>query len=276
MHRFKSAHPLFTLLSKHTSTNANRFIFLPILKMRSELFKFHESCAQEYNELLEHFNLLFYGYGCKERVLKKLFPKAKGFNMRFSAPKSIAEDLLLQGYGDSADSTIKDIDNWLASRATTLCLILFNFRFASKEFSNLKNIKIIATIETIDTKFELEDLEIFNFIFRDLTTFEDYEEETIDIELLENKVQNVFMVLNNLSAKSKAAFRTLLELGNCTISMLYDAVKKDLFLTKSSSLIDLLKEFVDHKIIKIHENRILISLNKQEMKRVLESPTLAK
>ncbi|ELA42552.1 uncharacterized protein VICG_00304 [Vittaforma corneae ATCC 50505] len=244
--------------------------------MKSKLLKFHESCAQEYNELLKHFNLLFYGYGCKEKILERLFPKAKRFNMRFSSPKSIAEDLLLQGYGSSPESTINDIDNWLASRGMMLCLVLLNFRVENREFSSLKNIKIIATIESIDIKFELEDLETFNFIFRDLTTFEDYEEDTIDIELLENRVQNVLMVLNNLSAKSKAAFKALLKQGSCTTHTLYDAVKKDLFLTKSASLIDLLKEFVDHKIIKIHENRIIIFLNKQEVKKVLEDPVLAR
>lgn len=239
--------------------------------MNKELLKFHMSCKKEFTTLSNNFNLLFYGYGNKEKILKALFPKAKKFNMHFSSLKSIVEDLLLDGFGDNANSTIKDIDEWLESKNKILQLILFNFDFEIKEFSNLKNIKIIATVENINFKFELEDLEEFNFIFRDLTTFEDYEDEIIDIELTENKVQNVIMVYNNLSFKSKAVFKALLKLGNCTITNLFDNIKKELFITTQTSLVELLKEFVDHKIIKIQENMVVLFLSKTDMKTVLES-----
>jgi len=239
--------------------------------MQNELDEFHRSCKDEYKELLKHFNLAFYGYGNKKRILKELFPSAIEFNMRFSTPKTIAEDLVLQGYGGKANSTLEDIDKWLAKKKKTIQLVVFNFDFKCTEFRNLENIKIIATIENIDIKLELEDFELFNFILRDLTTFEDYDQDILDMELFDNKVSNVLMILKNLSPKSRAAFKELLEVGSCEIETIFNKVKKALFLTKVSTLIDLLREFVDHKVIKIHENKMNLMLNKDERAKVLGS-----
>ncbi|KAM0680726.1 hypothetical protein GINT2_000999 [Glugoides intestinalis] len=236
----------------------------------NELLKFHESCRDDYKILLEHFNILFYGYGNKERILEALFPDAIKFNMLFSTQKSICEDLVLQGYGKRADSSIKDIDSWLGEEKKDLQLIITNFQFDEWVFTGLKNIKIIGTIESIDIKFDLTSLEDFNFIFRDLTTFEDYEDDIINIELFNNKVQSVQMILSNLSTKARTTFKELLLFEACTLNELFNKVKKDLFLTKPASLIDLLREFIDHKIIKIQDGRIKTILNKTERKTVME------
>ena len=185
--------------------------------------------------------------------------------------KSIVESLLVRGYGRNANSTLEDIDGWLMEKKKTICLILLNFCFDRKEFANLSNIKIIGTIENIDIKVELEELETFNFIFRDLTTFEDYEDEIMGADLEESKVQTVLMILGNLSDKSKAVFRALLKLGSCTIRVLFDSIKRELFIAKSMSMVELLKEFIDHKIIKIQENRIILHLNEQEKIKLLEA-----
>lgn len=239
-------------------------------KKKNKLLKFHESCQDEYKTLLEHFNILFYGYGNKENVLETVFPDAIKFNMLFSTQKSICEDLVLQGYGKRADSNIRDIDDWLGNEKKKLKLILTNFQFDEWEFVGLKNIKIIGTIESVDIKFDLNSIEDFNFIFRDLTTFEDYEDEIMNVELFNNKVQSVQMILSNLSTKARTAFKELLLLEACTLNELFNKVKKELFLTKPASLLDLLREFIDHKILKIQDGKIKTALNKTERKMILE------
>lgn len=241
------------------------------LKMNVELMKFHKSCKSEFKEILRDFNILFYGYGCKEAILTKLFPDAKQFNMWLFSPKAVAEDLLTWGIGDESNSTIRDIDEWLRSRNKTLTLILFNFSLENKEFSGLKNIKLIGTIESIDFSFELDDLVTFNFILRDLTTFENYVEETINIELYDSRVQNALLVLKNLPAKTKLVFKRLLGLNTRTTATLFEAVKKELFLVKYSSLLPHLHEFIDHKIIKINESKITVNLTKDDIKALLEN-----
>jgi len=237
--------------------------------LNSELLEFHYSCKSQLNELLKHFNLLFYGYGSKEAVLAVLFPHARVFNMSFLSPKLILEELVLEGYGSRRASTMQDVDEWLCSKGKTLTVVLLNFTF-ERQFAGLRNIRLVATTEGIDPSFDLEVIESFNLIFRDLTTFEDYEDELMGMELCDSKVQNALMVLNSLSEKSKAVFKALLKLGNCTVKELFDAVKKELFLTKSATVIDLLKEFVDHRIIKIDENGIKLGLSKTDAAKVLE------
>lgn len=238
--------------------------------MRNCLREFHENCKYEYEELLKHFNIVFYGYGNKESLLKTMFPYAIRFNMRFSTLRSIVEDLILLGYGSKSNSKIKDIDNWLKMKKTKITLILFNFDFECRDFENLTNIRLIGTLENIDCNLEMKDLEAYNFIFRDLTTFEDYNEDIIDMELSSNNVLNVTMILKNLSSKSKLAFIELLKIGNCEIESFFNKVKKPLFIMKTSTLIDLLREFVDHKVIKIHENKIRILLSNEEKKKILD------
>lgn len=239
--------------------------------MSNELFSFHQSCKTELNELLKHFNILFYGYGSKLNILNELFPDAVVFNMHFQSVKNIVEELVIAGYGSHRAVTIKDIDDWLVSKCKKMTLVLLNFHFGSIDFLELENIRIVATIEGIDIEFDFEDVERHNFIFRDLTTFEDYEDEVLGIELRDSKVHNAKMVLNNLSVKSRAVFKALLKLGNCTVGDLFDSVKKELFLTKYTSIIDLLKEFTSHKIIRIDENMIKIGLSKSDVSKLLQT-----
>lgn len=239
--------------------------------MGNDLRTFHEKCKFEYTELLKHFNIMFYGYGNKEPLLKCMFPNALRFNMRFSTLRSITEDLILQGYGNKINSTIKDIDRWLKLKKTKILLILFNFDFECHDLENLTNIRLIGTIENLDTSFEMKCFEAYNFILRDLTTFEDYDEDIIDMELSSNTVLNVTMILKNLSPKSRLAFIELLKIGNCEIENFFNNVKKPLFLTKTSTLLDLLREFVDHKVIKIQENKIRVLLSNDEKKKILDT-----
>lgn len=237
----------------------------------SQLMQFHERCKPEFCEILKSFNILFYGYGCKSALLTRMFPEGRRFNMKFSSPRAVVEDLLLDGLHTSKNATLKDIDRSLSEKNETLLLILFNFKLESKEFKHLKSIKLIATMEDVDFRFDLDDLVDFNFILRDLTTFENYTEETIDMDIVGNRVSSVLMVLNNLSLKSRLVFRELLMLGDCTIGEIFDLVKKPLLLTKQSSVLGLLHEFIDHKIIRLTENKIEIKLCKDDRRKVLDS-----
>lgn len=243
-------------------------------KIRSDsgqLLSFHEKCKPEFYEILKSFNILFYGYGCKNALLTRMFPEGRKFNMKFSSTRTIVEDLLIDEQHQNKNATLGDIDKSLSERNETLLLILLNFRPESREFRHLQAIRLIATMEDVDFRFDLGDLVDFNFILRDLTTFENYADETIDIDIVSDRVSSVLMVLNNLSSKSRLVFRELLRLGDCTTTEIFDSVKKLLLLTRHSSVVDLLHEFVDHKIIRLHENRIEIKLSKDDRKKVLDS-----
>jgi len=242
----------------------------------SNLLDFHKRCIQEYNFLLESFNVLFYGYGCKKKLLSEMFPDAKIFNMLFYSPKSIADDLALEGYYSKANASIMKIDEHLYEKGQSLLLILLNFTLNESEFKNLKAMKIIGTIENINFRFEFADLVGYNFILRDLTTFENYNEETMDMEIETSNVASVLSILSNLSEKSRFVFLELVKIGNCPTSQLFDAVKKTLMLNKISTVTDLLSEFVDHNVIKFSKGIIEINVNAEDRKKILKTAEATK
>lgn len=236
--------------------------------MNEKLINFHLSCKDEYFAILEQFNILFYGYGSKENVLSLLFPDAFIFNMRFSSVASIITDILEELPYGSKIKTLKELDKLLEDKK--IYCILNNFDFSCTEFQELNSIKIIGTVENLNFEFTQEDLIKYNFIFRDLTTFENYNEDIVDSEILDNKIQNVKLIIGNLSAKPKFVFKELLKIGNCTANLLFNNVKKSLFLSKIQSLIELLREFTDHKIIKITGNAITVNLTILERESIAE------
>lgn len=240
-------------------------------KSLNELIMFHERCRPEFYEILKSFNILFYGYGCKDALLARMFPEGRRYNMKFSSPRAVAEDLLLDGVHKGRGTALEDIDKSLSARGKTLLLILLNFKPEGREFRHLRAIKLIATLEDVDFRFSLDDLAEFNFVLRDLTTFEDYTEEIFDMDITSSRAGSVLMVVKSLSQKSKLVFREVLRLGNCTLGEIFDVVKRPLLLSKQVSVVDLLHEFVDHKIIKVAENKIEIKLSEDDRKRVLES-----
>lgn len=233
------------------------------------LLNFHKACAKELNLLLKSFNIVFFGYGCKNKLLSQIFPNAKIFNMKYCSSKSIAEDLVLDGFHHKPNATISEIDNKLEKNGESLILILLNINLSNNDFKNLKAIKLIGTIENINFTFEISDVEQHNFIFRDLTTFEDYNDEIIDIYLEDDKVESILLILGNVSEKSKLVFKELMRIGNCTLKHLFDAVKKQLMLTRVLAVSELLGEFIDHKVIKISNDKIDIKLNADDCKKLL-------
>jgi hypothetical protein len=236
--------------------------------MNKDLIDFHLSCKDEYNFLLNEFNLLFFGYGNKENVLSELFPEALQFNLRFYSLNEIISEICENN--NLKAISFEEIDKKLHKKKLSLILILYNFNFSI--FNNLhkfKNLKVIGTIENLNFDFTTADMHRNNFIFRDITTFEDYAEDIAYSEILENKTENLKTILSNLTEKSKLIFKELLQIGNCNLNTLFNKVKKELFLSKTTSLIELIREFTDHKVLKISGNDITINLNKTEIAEIL-------
>lgn len=236
------------------------------------LLDFHRSCSEEFLCILKEFNILFYGYGCKQALLESLFPGAMIFNLKLQDLGGIAEDLVLAGFHTRPSASIRDIDGWLGRSKKSLVLILVNFDFALRELQGLENIRIIGTLECIDFTFGLEEVRAFNFIFRDLTTFVDYADEVLDVEIKNDRAVAALMVLANVPRKAGLLFRELVSLGTCSVDALFDKVKRLLMLTKKAAMVDLLAEFVDHRIIKIKDNStVVLNLNREERRRLLEN-----
>lgn len=241
------------------------------VSINQKLLDFHRKCLPEFKYILKEFNLLFYGYGCKMKILNELFPDALHYNMRFSTTRDIIDDLIMHGYSNKAKDTLQDVDKFLGKEGKRIELVLRNFNFNDIELTNLKNISLISTFEDLNFQFTQEDLVLYNFILRDMTTFENYTEETMEMELGNSKVENTLLILKNTSDKSLVVFKELLQLGNCSLNQLFDKVKKSLMITKIVVVKELLHEFIDHRVIKIQENNIDIFLKKNEIQSVLKA-----
>ncbi|ORD96022.1 hypothetical protein HERIO_2011 [Hepatospora eriocheir] len=186
------------------------------------------------------------------------------FNCKFRSLKEIMEELILTGVIDVEGNTIAKIDKKLKK---PLIIILINFDFSFTDLQNLSSIKIIGTIENIDTPIDYELVEQYNFIFRDLTTFENYTEEIIDVDLFSSKSENALKVFHSVPLLSKKLFIELLILKNCFLNVLFDKIKYKMMISKKSKIKELLNEFIDHGIVKINDDdKIVLNLNKDDYK----------
>ena len=199
-----------------------------------------------------------------------MFPDAFVFNMRFCTIDSIVDEVAEEIIENKRIKTLSELDTALYSKNRSVEFIILNFDFDIREFEGLKAIKLLATIESVDFNFTQDDLLKFRFLLRDLTTFEDYSDDVINSETICNRVQNVKMIFGNLSNKPKIVLLELLKLGNCSFSTLFDSVKSLLLLSKIQSLMDFLREFIDHKVIRVSGDAIKINLSDVERKSLIE------
>ncbi|KAL6122886.1 origin recognition complex subfamily 2 [Nucleospora cyclopteri] len=241
----------------------------PYKMSENDLIKFHFSLKNEFLDILEHFNILFYGFGCKQSLLQQLFPKAKIFNCKFYKLNQIMRELQLDG--TTEQNTMYDLNEELKTNGGSILFIFINFDFKWTELIGLKSIKIIATIENIQFDFTKNDIKSFNFILRDLTTYENYTEEAMDIDLFNSKKLNTLMIYKNVPTKSKIVFANLLSLGSCDLNDIFEKIKRKLMINKKKVVIEYLNEFIDHKIVSVkEETQIIINLNKNDITSLLK------
>lgn len=236
----------------------------------SILQNFHVQCADEYSHMLNRFNILFYGYGCKQKLLKKMFPDAYLINCKYQKTSDFLLELQLEGSTEC--KTIKELDKELMDKHQNMVLICINFDFGFFELMDLKAIQIIGTIENIDFKFTSEDIATYNFVLRDLTTYENYTDEIMDIDLYASKVTNALLVFESVPKKAQFVFCVLLKKDDCFLNVLFDKVKKKLMMTKKQAVLDLLHEFIDHGIVKVVNGSLLeIAMPKDDKKKLAEA-----
>lgn len=254
----------------------------------SMLNKFHTDSADENDDILKHFNILFYGYGCKKKILTTMFPKAIIINCLFLKTDdfiALLKDQLRKTLNSKLRQNIqiKDIykfmnacDCFLQKNNVFVTLVVLNFRFEFIFLQELQNIQLVATIENVYTTYSKDDIYDFNFIFRDLTTFLPYEKEIVDINLQSNLLcaRNVIEIFNCVSKRSKniclAILKNFKVQQKISYKDLLEKVAKKFLVSKINLLNDLLSEFYDHRVLKNGNNEILINLSESTVKNVIK------
>ncbi|KAI5150247.1 origin recognition complex subunit 2 [Enteropsectra breve] len=240
--------------------------------MTIELTEFLREQTKEMAELLHHFNLLIYGYGSKAELLTQMFPEALVFDMQIYNFRDIIDELILAGNLSKRCASLNELDQILREEKKSQVIILKSFDFTKHECKNLRNIRIIGTIEKIEAPLRSEDLADFNFIFKDFTTFLPYSEEIVDLDLENNKISHTCMIMKNVTERANSLFVRILQKTCCTMAELFEEVKIPLMLKNKSSLYQPLSEFVSHGIMKITDSgEIILNLNSEEKKKILNS-----
>lgn len=296
------------------------------------ILDFHYSCTEEFNLLLENFNLLFYGYGNKIPVLQKIFPKhviienPKARNLVNAINqelKRISNDkthflnesgittlnsfiinkcvLILPNFNfkleigcselkefdeDSCKVENNDIQNCTIKSGHTKHVNIKNTTISTKTI-DLKpnNLRIVATIDTLDFSFDMLDIKKYNFIFRDLTTFIPYnytfESKNIDqlIKSVSAKSKNLFLFLlqeienrNNLKdGLNKAALRGICGPKNrINVNEFIQSIKRKFLISKLKTLRLILGEFMEHQILSLKNDFLSVKISTNERRRILD------
>ena len=186
--------------------------------MNTKLIDFHLSCKNEFNAISKSFNIMFYGYGSKRALLNKMFPSAIHLDCRSTKmsemTKQIVKKIGRRSFDDykQASMSIREIDDAIHNRREKYKLVMINFDFSFSVFLNLKNFVVLATMESVDIRFGMDEIERFNFVFRDLTTFEPYE-EAVDIEIKTLRTGMSINVVKNVPRNSMMVLREILAIG---------------------------------------------------------------
>lgn len=222
--------------------------------MNSDLLEFHQFCKEEHFKLLDKYNLLYYGFGCKKNILRKMFPEALQFDMNVYTLNDILLELNIKyntNYKHLSEFNCREI----------IILLDFNFKYACNFYYT--SFRLIFTLEKINKEISSEDLQNLNIILRDLTTYEDYGIDTIEHK--EVNIEGYLNVIRNGSKNSKISFKHLLEFNKPTVPVvdLFNKIKKNLMIIRKNLLFNFLSEFIEHKMIKIKDQQnieILIDL----------------
>lgn len=211
-----------------------------ITTISNELEKFHLSCVPEYTMFLKNYNILFYGYGEKKILLEKMFPKANFIN---EMPCNFSK--------------------------TKINIILNGNINENSFFPKNKTILLLDTMEPSKIKFTDLDLQNFNFILKDLTTFENYTKNK-----LSNFEKNLNNLIMNVSTRSRSLFKILVQ--NCKnnqigMNDLLFLAKKELLINNKKIIKNLLLEFVDHKILKLESEIWKLKGKKDEILEIFEN-----
>ncbi|ELQ75030.1 Origin recognition complex, subunit 2 [Trachipleistophora hominis] len=205
--------------------------------MKKKLKDFHISCVPEYLTFLKTFNILFYGYGDKSVLLREMFPNANFIN---AYPATLSKSKIN---------------------------IIFKFDLTSTDPEKFPKNNVVCVLDTMDPtaiNFCDEDLEDFNFIMKDLTTYVPYE-NVFEVDKGEADLKNL---LNNVPKRSRnllKIFINLCENNFALITELLNVAKKELFITNTKTIYQLLGEFVDHRIIKYREDKIVLLVKKEKI-----------
>ncbi|KAJ2472814.1 Origin recognition complex subunit 2 [Coemansia sp. RSA 2322] len=214
----------------------------------------HRQFRQWYFELSCGFNLLFYGYGSKRRLINSLATELaadapaviiNGFfptlNFKQSLEKVVSEII---GFGDTAgtvadmaalirgyfDSSNREVDKMYLVVHNIDGSCLRKHQSALALLSSCRNIHVLASIDHIEAPliWDASTTTRFNWAWHDLTTFEPYTVETsyenFASDTSEIGPRGVLHVLASLTENAKSIFRILAEYQIAESVMADDAV----------------------------------------------------
>lgn len=277
--------------SSQSNENCLKKIILNISRDPSifELLEFHLKRKNEINILSCKFNIIFFGYGEKKKLINELFPDILSINCN----KKFDLDLFKEVYESITNMEIqktiqrhklKERKNELKKICTSRLkykILLFN---PSISFLNLikgiENLSILVCHDNIDFKYTKRRFYQNKFTLFDLSTFIPYEDINDEIESFDKNIAfDILKILSNVPKKTVNIFKEILYLsikskfkvtGFIIKSVPFLEVIKEKYLIMDINIINqYLIEFFEHKILNRVDEGFKCNFTYQNAKEVL-------
>lgn len=239
-------------------------------EISKKLVSFHKEIEEEYNQLIETFNIYAYGYGYKLDVLKDIFPGI--FVIDFldaetvMASRSLYEHFSMEPRETDLKKALRHI-NSLIRRDSARPIAILN---AKKDtLDKIENIKVVL-IQHRELYFSLDDLAQYNYVMRDLTTFVFEERKRAGISVKIDETLNIYDCVGSLSRK---IFRIILKAAasraEFSLREIFNKEKKKLLIVNYSSFREALSGFIDSNLLIEKSGIAKLNLNKKELAELI-------
>lgn len=241
-------------------------------EISERLLEFHRGCAEEYRELIKHFNLYVYGYGRKTELLKEIFPEGLEVDFRdeevVMAARSIYEYYGITPKESGIKGALHHISREITRESTDKMILLFN---AKKELlDRIPNIKTVL-VQSRWLGFSHNELVKENYVLRDFSTFI-FESKTKS--KCSTKIDEIINVYDCVGPLSKKIFRLVLKTtaskAEFSLRELFSKEKRRLLLVSYTAFREALAGFFDAKILTETNGICKLHLPRKDLAEIID------
>ncbi|KAI5190089.1 hypothetical protein NEMIN01_0874 [Nematocida minor] len=235
-----------------------------------KLLSFHRDISDEYQSLIETFNIYAYGYGYKLDILKEVFQSV--FVVDFSegetvmTSRNLYEHFEMEPKETDLKRALQHIST-LVRREDVKPIVLLN---AKKDtLDKIENLKVIL-VQHRELYFSFDDLVQHNYVMRDVTTFIFEEKKRGGISTKIDEALNVYDCVGSLSKKIfRLTLKAAASRAEFSLREIFNKEKKRLLIINYSSFREALSAFIDSHILVERSGMAKLNLNKKELAEII-------
>ncbi|KAI5180359.1 hypothetical protein NEOKW01_0663 [Nematocida sp. AWRm80] len=240
-------------------------------EVSSKLCLFHKENTEEYNSLLDRFNLYLYGYGYKIDMINEVFKDILIVDCleeeQIVLSRNIYEYYGIEPVESELKSTLIHLDT-LVTRENKKTLVLL---YVKKDIlEGIKNLRLVV-LHHRELYISFDELVEYNYTLRDFSTFIAEREKRPEGS---SKITEVFNVYDCIGPMSQKIFKCVLKAAaskaEFSLRNLFNKEKKKLLLVSFNSFREALLGFFDAGILIETNNICKLSIPKKDLIEILD------